>query len=218
MLRTIKSFVTREGRMTNGQKHTLSGLALEYSIDPSPAVLSLDAFNNSQPLVLEIGFGTGDSLFAQAQAHPELNFVGIEVYRTGIAKLCKNLANAKLTNVRYLHGDAVELIKKIPNATLARVQIFFPDPWPKTRHHKRRIVQADFMQIIASKLAKDAIIHLATDWADYAEYMQNVMEVACGQLFTKIGSTRPDFRPMTKFETKGLAKGHGIWDLLYKLS
>ena len=218
MLRTIKSFVTREGRMTPAQKNTLSGIALKYAVDCAPAQLNFsELFNNSNPLVLEIGFGTGDSLFAQAQEHPELNFFGIEVYRTGIAKLCAKVAAASLHNVRYACGDAVELVKKIPDASLQRIQIFFPDPWPKARHHKRRIIQPAFMHLLATKLVSGGIVHLATDWLDYADHMQNVLELECKLIYTKATILHPDFRPMTKFESKGLAKGHVIYDLLYRL-
>ena len=218
MLRTIKSFVTREGRMTSAQKDTLAGVALDYVVDCNVVALNFnELFNNLNPVILEIGFGTGDSLFVQAQAHSELNFFGIEVYRSGIAKLCGRVAAAELPNVRYAYGDAVELVKKIPHASLARVQIFFPDPWPKTRHHKRRIVQADFMRLLAFKLAAGGVVHLATDWLDYANHMQNVLELECNEIFSKVSTLRPEFRPVTNFERKGLAKGHVIYDLIYRL-
>ena len=218
MLRTIKSFITREGRMTASQKRTLSGLAVKYNVDCDlPQLKVHELFNNNNPIVFEIGFGTGDSLFSQAQANPMLNFFGVEVYRTGIAKLCKKLDEANIQNVRYACGDAVEIIKKIPDASLQRIQIFFPDPWPKTRHHKRRIIQPEFIKVIATKLVQGGIVHLATDWLDYAHHMQNILEVECGDLFHKVEMLRPDFRPVTKFEAKGLAKGHIIYDLLYKL-
>jgi tRNA (guanine-N7-)-methyltransferase len=218
MLRTIKSFISREGRMTLGQKRALTTIAMQYEVNALLAKIDLPAlFHNDNPIVLEIGFGSGDSLFAQAQAHPELNFFGIEVYRTGIAKLCNKLAQANIVNVLYACGDAVEIINKIAARSLERIQIFFPDPWPKTRHHKRRIVQPAFMTVVAQKLATNGIIHLATDWLDYAQHMQNVLELDCSELFEKVSALRPDFRPTTKFEIKGLAKGHQIYDLLYKL-
>jgi len=213
--------VRREGRLTPGQQRALDRLWLRYGIDYSEALLDLDAvFGRSASHILEIGFGNGESLAEIAANHPEQDFIGIEVHRPGVGHLLRQLEARDLDNVRVITHDAVEVLKaQIPDADLDAVYLFFPDPWPKKRHHKRRIVQPGFVQLLRRKLKVGGIFHLATDWEDYAEHMLEVMRGAEG--FRNLAadnaySPRPGYRPVTKFEQRGQRLGHGVWDLLFE--
>lgn len=220
-LRTIKSFVRRQGRLTLGQQRALDELLPRFGIPAGDAPLDLTAlFGNDHPVTLEIGFGNGETLAAMAEAAPELNFIGIEVHRPGVGHLLHLIEEKGLTNVRVANEDAVELLKKrIPEASLDRLLLFFPDPWHKSRHHKRRIVQPAFAALVASRLRPGGLWHLATDWENYAEHMREVLE-ASPDFVNAVGPNlcapeRPAWRPETKFERRGLRLGHGVWDLLY---
>lgn len=234
--RPIRSFVRREGRLTKGQQRALDELWAHYGIDSAgpdtleperialnEPVLNLDeCFDRkpgSRPTVLEIGFGNGASLAEMAAAAPDTDFVGIEVHRPGVGNLLRLLGEAKLENVRVICDDAVQVLKhRLPDACLDRVQLFFPDPWHKKRHHKRRIVSPEFAQLIAQKLKPGGVFHLATDWEDYAEQMMDVLSAAAdyeNQAGAGNYSPRPDWRPLTKFEQRGQRLGHGVWDLLF---
>lgn len=220
-LRRIRSFVLREGRLTKGQQYALEHYWSTYGLDYQKQLLSLDSvFKRSAPRVLEIGFGMGKSLVAMAKAAPEQDFIGIEVHRPGVGACLAEAHNEALANLKVFEHDAVEVLAHmIPEQSLDTVQLFFPDPWHKKRHHKRRIVQADFVQALRSKLKIGGVFHMATDWENYAEHMLEVMTAAEG--FSNLSTTntyveRPEHRPLTKFEQRGQKLGHGVWDLMFK--
>ena len=216
--RRIRSFVKREGRFTRAQQRAFDlywdKFGVEYTSDQ--LILS-DLFERDAPTILEIGFGNGESLATMAENNPDKNYFGIEVHRPGVGQLLQSIADKELSSVRASIHDAIEVIThQIPDNSLAGVQIFFPDPWPKTRHHKRRIIQSEFMTLIATKLKPNGFVHLATDWAHYAEHMMEVMQGHQDYENTVAGFIeRPDFRPVTKFETRGLKLGHEIFDLMF---
>lgn len=219
--RTIRSFVRREGRFTPAQQRAFELLWPQYGLEAGPEPLDFAAlFGRNAPCVLEIGFGNGESLAAMAQAHPERDYLGIEVHRPGVGRLLNLIEQAGLNNVRVLCADAVDVLtRQIPAASLDRVQIFFPDPWHKKRHHKRRLIQPGFVQLLAARLRTDGILHLATDWEEYAQHMLDVLDDSSD--FANADpqggfAPRPDDRPLTKFERRGENLGHGVWDLLYR--
>ena len=219
-MRPVRSFVLRQGRLTKGQEDALHRLWPQFGIERSDSVLDLaNLFDDDSPITLEIGFGDGVSLATMAANAPAQNFIGIEVHRPGVGRLLHLIEENNLTNLKVMDDDAVEIIKnRIPDGSLARVQLFFPDPWHKKRHNKRRIVQDEFVKLIASKLSANGVFHLATDWEPYAEHMAEVMEASAdfkSQTATAY-SPKPEARPTTKFETRGLKLGHGVWDLLYQ--
>ena len=220
-LRKIRSFVRREGRLTKGQQRALQDLLPQYGLELSEtAVLDFaQIFNNTNPVHLEIGIGNGQTLITMAAAHPQYNYVGIEVHRPGIGNALLQIEKTGLQNVRLICDDAVEVLKhNIPDQSLSAVYIFFPDPWHKKRHHKRRLVQVEFINLLGTKLLTGGRLHMATDWEEYAQYMLQVMHEVNG--FTNqagVGqfSEKPDYRPLTKFEQRGLRLGHGVWDLVF---
>ena len=219
--RQIKSFVLRQGRLTKGQELALATAWPQYGIAEGQGWLDFAAiFGNAAPVSLEIGFGNGESLAQMARAAPERNFLGIEVHTPGVGHLLHLVQKYQLENLRVMNTDAVEIIQqRIPTGSLNRIQIYFPDPWHKKRHHKRRIIQAAFVSLLATRLQAGGLLHLATDWQDYAQAMAEVLDASpdfctmnpSGEPF----SPRPEFRPLTKFEQRGLKLGHGVWDLLY---
>jgi len=220
-LRKIRSFVRREGRLTRGQERGLAILWPQYGLEHDTGLFDLDnIFGRSAPRVLEIGFGNGASLAQTAAEHPELDFLGIEVHRPGVGNLLQVIEREGLTNLRVMQEDAVEILRtQIPLASLDKVQLFFPDPWHKKKHHKRRIVQPEFVSMVKDRLKKGGIFHMATDWQHYAEHMLEVMSAAEG--FTNTSETadyvpRPKSRPLTKFEQRGHRLGHGVWDLVFR--
>jgi len=220
-LRTIRSFVKREGRLTAGQQRALDVLWPEFGIDYSTDLLDINhLFSDAAPVVLEIGFGNGDSLFQMAQNNPDRNYIGIEVHRPGVGHLLQLIETHGINNIRIICHDAVDVIEhQIPDNSLDRVQLFFPDPWHKKKHHKRRIVQQEFINLLAKKIKLNGIFHLATDWQDYAEHMLEVLTNNSNFTNTSMDkdySPRPDERPVTKFEKRGQRLGHGVWDLLFK--
>ena len=220
--RSIRSFVLRQGRITAGQERAFAEHWPRYGLDASDA-LRLDAralFGDDRELNLEIGFGNGESLVQMAQAAPDAGYIGIEVHRPGVGHALLAAAAADLNNLRLIRHDAVAILRDhVADGTLARVQIYFPDPWPKARHHKRRIVQKTFTDLIWRKLRAGGEIHCATDWAEYAEWMRDVF--ASDDKWQNLGGAdgyapRPDWRPQTKFERRGERLGHGVWDLRYR--
>lgn len=220
-LRTVRSFVRREGRLTPGQEHALESLWPDYGIDNnSDMIVPQELFNREAPLVLEIGFGNGSSLAEMAENQPEMDFIGVEVHRPGVGQLLKRIEEKQLTNVRVACTDAVELLKhRISDNALDRLQLYFPDPWHKKKHHKRRIIKAEFVTLLAEKIKSGGHLHMATDWQDYAEQMLEDLSndnsfINCSSDLTYI--PRPDYRPLTKFEQRGHRLGHGVWDLLFK--
>jgi tRNA (guanine-N7-)-methyltransferase len=217
----VKSYVKREGRLTKGQEKALADYWPTMGIDYTNAPLSMsDVFGRSAPVVLEIGFGMGKSLVEMAAASPDKDFIGIEVHRPGVGACLSDAGDQGVENLRVMEHDAVEVLKNmIPDGSLSRLQLFFPDPWHKKRHHKRRIVQSEFAELVRTKLAIGGCFHMATDWEAYAEHMAEVMNNAPGYTNTaKEGDyvPRPEYRPITKFETRGQKLGHGVWDLIYE--
>jgi tRNA (guanine-N7-)-methyltransferase len=218
--RKIRSFVRREGRLTRGQQHALQELWPRFGLEASTR-LDLDRiFGRSAPRTLEIGFGNGDTLLTMAASEPETDFIGIEVHRPGVGRLLHELESRALDNVRVLREDAVQVLENcLPDNSLDRLLLFFPDPWHKKRHHKRRIVQADFLELLARKIKPGGLLHMATDWENYAQQMLDVTGkstafrncAAAGNF-----ATRPGYRPTTKFELRGLRLGHGVWDILFE--
>ena len=217
----VKSFVKREGRLTKGQAKALEEYWPTMGIEYTDSPLDLNAaFDNPAPVVLEVGFGMGKSLVEMAQAHPQLNYLGIEVHRPGVGACLSYAGELGVKNLRVMEHDAVEVLKNmIPEGGLHRMQLLFPDPWHKKRHHKRRIVQPDFIALVAEKLAQGGHFHMATDWEPYAEHMLEYMSQS--EQFANTSETndfvpRPDYRPITKFETRGQRLGHGVWDLIFE--
>ena len=220
-LRRIRSFVRREGRLTKGQQRALEELFPQYGITLQQGQLDFDVlFSRQAYRVLEIGFGNGASLAAMAANHPDNDYLGIEVHRPGVGNLLLQIEKQQLQNIRVSHDDAVEVLEQqIPDASLDAVYLFFPDPWHKKKHHKRRIVQPAFAQLLRHKLKTGGIFHMATDWENYAEHMLEVMTAAEG-FQNRAGEgkymERPEYRPLTKFEQRGHRLGHGVWDLIFE--
>ncbi|PIE20389.1 MAG: tRNA (guanosine(46)-N7)-methyltransferase TrmB [Neptuniibacter caesariensis] len=219
-MRTVKSFVLRAGRMTEGQQKAMDAVWPKMGLELQQGMLDLqEVFGREAPVVLEIGFGMGDSLVEMAKDQPEKNYIGIEVHRPGVGRLLSNAEKAGLNNIRVFCDDAVEVLAQcIPDGSLSCIQLFFPDPWHKKRHHKRRIVQPDFAQTLRKKLKVGGVFHMATDWENYAEHMMDVMSAAEGyQNVAGLGqySPQPEWRPVTKFQKRGERLGHGVWDLMF---
>ncbi len=219
--RGIRSFVIRQGRMTRGQQRAYDLLWPRFGVPYTPAPLDLnELFGNDNPVWVEIGFGMGQSLAQMAEAQPDHNFLGIEVHKPGVGALLMEVEKRRLTNVRVSNHDAVEVFKhQLPDSRLAGVMVFFPDPWHKKRHHKRRLIQPPFVALLVSRLRPGGLLHLATDWEDYAEQMLEVCS-ANDDLVNLAGQQgyhpRPEWRPLTKFEQRGRRLGHGVWDLLFQ--
>lgn len=219
--RPVRSFVLRAGRLTEGQKRALDKLWPVYGIKQEPGLLDFESlFGNRKPVIMEIGFGNGEATWQMAQAHPEENYLGIEVHRPGVGHLLIKLHQHLLTNVRIACTDAVELIQdRVPPLSLDGVRIYFPDPWPKKRHHKRRLVQPSFIAMLASRMKARGILHLATDWEPYAQHMLEVMHNSPD--FESLspgggGVLKPDWRPATKYEERGERLGHRVFDLVFR--
>ncbi len=218
--RRVRSYVRREGRLTPGQQRALDELWPKFGLAFEQPLSLAEAFGRAAPLTLEIGFGNGTSLAEMAAQDPHTDFIGIEVHRPGVGRLLMELERGAIHNVRVFCHDAVEVLEqKIPDASLDRVLLFFPDPWPKKKHRKRRILQPAFVALIARKLKPGGSLHMATDWEPYAQHMLELMEAS--QVFVNCSgkgqySARPGYRPVTKFERRGQRLGHGVWDLLYR--
>jgi tRNA (guanine-N7-)-methyltransferase len=218
--RGIRSFVIRTGRATAGQQRALEELWPKYGI-VDEGMLELDRiFGRQAPRMLEIGFGTGDALLAFAQAHPEFDCLGVEVHRPGVGHLMLGAETAQLANVRVMDRDAVEVLRnQLPAASLSLAHIFFPDPWHKKRHHKRRLIQRPFIELLARTIAVNGVLRLATDWEHYALQMREVLDASL-EFENVAGATgfmpRMEARPLTRFEKRGHRLGHGVWDLEYR--
>jgi tRNA (guanine-N7-)-methyltransferase len=219
--RSIRSFVLRQGRATPAQRRAFEQHWPRFGLDYRGALRDFDAaFGRPAPRVLEIGFGNGEQLAFAAQREPDRDFIGIEVHGPGVGRLLNALAADALDNVRVYQHDAVEVLRhEIADGALAEARIYFPDPWHKKRHHKRRLVNPEFVRMLCAKLAPGGLLHLATDWEDYARQMWEVLD-AEPQLENVAGAgqavPRPDWRRQTHFETRGQRLGHGVWDLLYR--
>jgi tRNA (guanine-N7-)-methyltransferase len=216
--RPIRSFVLRQGHFSPAQRQTYEALLPHFGIPFSPTPLDLErAFGRSSPKVLEIGSGMGETTAAIAAARPEHDFLAVEVHAPGIAGLLRLVDRQGLTNVRVVRHDAVEVVEQmIASGALAAVHIFFPDPWPKKRHHKRRLLQPAFVHALAERLAPGGYLHAATDWQDYATEILATFHAE--PLLLNMASEfapRPAYRPLTKFERRGLARGHGVWDVIF---
>lgn len=218
--RRIRSFVRRESRMTPGQQRALETLANRYLVNELGAIDLDTVFGRTAPRHLEIGFGMGESLAATAAAHPEHDYLGIEVHRPGIARLLMRAAEQDLTNLRVASGDAVEILThRLGEGVFDAIHVFFPDPWPKKRHHKRRLINPGFAALLVRKLKPGGRLHLATDWEDYAEQMLTVLNATPGLRNLAADGryvARPEFRPVTKFERRGEALGHAVRDLAFE--
>ena len=209
----------RQGRISNAQRRAHAELLPVYGIAFSPALLDLERlFGRAAPKILEIGFGMGETTAAIAQRHPENDYLGVEVHTPGVGSLLARIAELHLANVRVIQHDAVEVLQAmIAPAALEGVHIFFPDPWPKKRHHKRRLIQPPLVSLLASRMKSGAILHACTDWEDYARQMLEVLSAETTLRNTASGyADRPDTRPQTKFERRGLNLGHRVWDLVFK--
>jgi tRNA (guanine-N7-)-methyltransferase len=215
----IRSFVVRAGRMGPGQARALATLSARYVVPFAQGTLDRAAlFGRVAPLVVEIGFGMGAATAAIAAARPDVDFLGIEVHPPGVGALLQRIDDAGLGNVRVVQHDAVEVMQSmIAPASLAGVHVFFPDPWPKKRHNKRRLIQPEFVRLLASRLAAGATLHCATDWEPYAEQMLAVLAAEPSLVNAAVEgfADRPATRPLTKFEQRGIDRGHGVRDLVF---
>ncbi|OFZ70536.1 MAG: tRNA (guanosine(46)-N7)-methyltransferase TrmB [Betaproteobacteria bacterium RBG_16_58_11] len=217
--RPIRSYVLRQGRISHAQQRAYDSLLPRFGIPYQAA--SFDpgqSFGRSAPTVLEIGFGMGESTAQIAQSRPDLDFIGVEVHTPGVGSLLKQIEESGLSNVRVIQHDAVEVLQHmIGENTLAGAHIFFPDPWPKLRHHKRRLIQPGFVRLIASRLQPGGYLHAATDWEAYAEHiLATLSQEPLLENTADSYALRPAYRPLTKFEQRGLKLGHGVWDIVFR--
>ena len=218
-LRPIRSFVKREGKLTSGQQNAIELLWPTHGVDLGDELLDFSKlFGREAQTVLEIGFGNGLSLAAMAEAHPEINFFGVEVHRPGVGSLLVQSKQRDLANIRVSQDDAVQVLEQqVKNSSLYRIQIFFPDPWHKKRHHKRRLIQTAFVETLIGKLVEGGRIHVATDWENYAEHILEVLSASGNLQNTAVDyALKPDYRPSTKYEERGRRLGHGVWDLVFE--
>lgn len=220
-MRRIQTFMRRSSPFTTSQKQGMADFAPRFLLPRARTPLDIAAtFGREAPLTVEIGFGMGYSLAEMAEAAPERNFIGIEIHEPGVAQLCFELGTRGITNVRLLDEDALELLEtRFGDGSIDTVQLYFPDPWQKARHYKRRFVNAANAALVRRKLKAGGVFHMATDWQNYAEWMLEHMEAAPG--YKNVAgkgqyAERPDYRPLTKFEKRGQKLGHGVWDLLYR--
>jgi tRNA (guanine-N7-)-methyltransferase len=218
--RAVRSFVRRQGRMSTLQRQALTSCAGNYELPVSPEQLDLtQVFGRNAPRVLEIGFGNGAGFVAMAKQHPQQDFLGVEVHRPGIANVFLQAQEWQLQNVRVINADATEVLaQQLPDACLDAIYIFFPDPWHKQKHRKRRLIQPAFVELLAGKLRGNGVLHLATDWEDYAQQMLKVIDAnPCLRNLAGPGqfSARPQWRPLTKYEQRGQRQGHVVRDLLF---
>ena len=220
MYREIKSYVLRAGRVSHRQQQGLECWFKNYQLSMGEAPWDFNTlFGSATPVIVEIGFGMGASLCSMAITHPERRYIGVEVHQPGVGSLAAQLHEQQVTNVSIVNHDAVAVFQQyIPDNSLAGIQIFFPDPWPKKRHHKRRLIQPEFIHLLTKKIQPGGFIHCATDWFDYAEQMLVVLSeesMLANQQKDGGYTPRPSDRPLTKFEQRGSALGHGVWDLVF---
>ncbi len=217
--RAIRSFVIRASRMSDSQRRARTDLWPKYGLALEDGLLdSQEIFGRAAPIVFEIGFGMGDSLATMAQNEPDKDFVGIEVHPPGVSNLLKLIEEKQLSNLRIYDTDVIEVLTQcMPKQSIERVQIYFPDPWPKKRHHKRRLIQPKFLELLKPRMKSSAVLHVATDWQDYAE--QTLELLSNTEALTNSSDagyvSRPDYRPLTKFEKRGINLGHSIYDLVF---
>jgi tRNA (guanine-N7-)-methyltransferase len=217
--RPIRSFVLRQGRVSNAQQRAHDTLLPQFGIAYAPQPIDLDRiFGRCAPKVLEIGFGMGETTAIIAEQHPENDYLGIEVHTPGVGSLLKTIGEKNLANVRIVQHDAVEVLHNmIGPDTFDGVHIFFPDPWPKKRHHKRRLIKPEFIALLVGRMKTGAYLHAATDWHEYAEQILDVLKREPRLTNAALDySPRPDYRPQTKFENRGLKLGHGVWDIIFR--
>ncbi len=217
-MREIKSFVKRSSRITKAQKKALQNYWYEYGINTDTNNLDFrKIFNNNHPVVLDIGFGNGESIIKMAKSNLNFNYIGIEVYEAGIGKLINNAKKNLLTNIKIIKNDAVEVLKNnISDFSLSAVNIFFPDPWHKKRHHKRRLINEEFLKLLTRKLMPNAYLHIATDWQEYADEI--IFLLSKDKNFKNIPDKEfaiKNLRPQTKFELRGIRLGHSVWDIIF---
>ncbi|HSI38833.1 MAG TPA: tRNA (guanosine(46)-N7)-methyltransferase TrmB [Methylotenera sp.] len=217
--RRIRSFVLRQGRLTKGQERALETGLPKFGITYAPEAIDLNAkFNRVESKkILEIGFGMGETTAKIAQTLPDCDFLAVEVHTPGVGSLLKLIEEQALTNIRIVQHDVVEVLQHmLPDASLDGVHIFFPDPWHKKRHHKRRLIQGEFVKLLCTKLKAGGYLHVATDWQEYAEWVLEVLS-AESQLenTAKDYAEKPSYRPLTKFENRGIKLGHGVWDMVF---
>ncbi len=219
--KSIRSFVIRSGRITEGQRSAMEAQWPKYGLSLYDGMLDFKSlFGNDNQVVIEVGFGMGDSLIEMAINSPQTNFIGIEVHPPGVGRLINEATQHQLNNLKVFCADANDVLEDcIPLNSVSRLQLYFPDPWHKKKHNKRRIVQTEFAQKVRGVLNADGVFHMATDWKPYAEHMMETMSEEKGfinELNNGEFSPRPDYRPITKFEKRGARLGHGVWDLLFK--
>lgn len=219
--RPIRSYVLRQGRLTKGQQRAFERSWSRLGIEYAPTVLDLQAlFGNAAPVYLEIGFGNGESLATMARDNPHNNYIGIEVHTPGVGHLLMRLEEYGCDNVRVCRHDAIEVLSNmIPEGGLSGVYLFFPDPWHKKRHHKRRILNREFLELLARRIRPGGFLHAATDWEDYATHMLATLRASPAFRNTSESDDfvpRPDYRPLTRFEQRGIRLGHGVWDLIFE--
>ncbi len=217
--RRIRSFVLRQGRLTRGQERALETIWPQFGIDYSENLLDLSQVfsRKDSKKILEIGFGMGESTAKIAQALPDCDFLAVEVHTPGVGALLKLIEEQALTNIRIIQHDVVEVLQNmLTDESLDGVHIFFPDPWHKKRHHKRRLIQAEFVKLLCRKLKTGSYLHVATDWQEYAEWVLEVLNAELQlQNTAKDYAEKPSYRPLTKFENRGVKLGHGVWDLVF---
>ena len=214
----IRSYVLRQGRFSRGQQRAYAELLPRFGVSYGREPLDFaEIFGNASPVVLEIGFGMGETTVRIAAENPATNYLGIEVHAPGVGSLLRQVEELALANVRVVTHDAVEVLRDmVPPGSLAAIHVFFPDPWPKKRHHKRRLLQAPFVELAASRLVPGGLLHVATDWQEYAQQVLEVLQATPGLENTAEGfAQRPAWRPETKFERRGLNLGHAVWDLVF---
>ena len=214
----IRSYVLRQGRVSNAQGRAVENLLPKFGITHSLQLIDyIELFSRPAPTILEIGFGMGETTATIAATNPQNNYLAIEVHTPGVGNLLKEIDAQQLSNLRIIRHDAIEILRDmIPAASLAGVHIFFPDPWPKKRHHKRRLIQASLVKTLCDKLLPGGYIHVATDWQEYAEHI--LATLAAEPLLANSAdgyAPRPPYRPLTKFEQRGLKLGHGVWDIIF---
>jgi len=219
--RPIRSFVLRQGRLTVAQQRAIDSLLPVFGIGYEPARINLNqAFGRDAKKVLEIGFGMGETTATIAEGMPETDFLGVEVHTPGVGSLLKQIGERDLKNIRIIQHDVVEVLNNmLEEASLDGVHIFFPDPWHKKRHHKRRLIQAGFIKLLCQKLKPGAYLHVATDWQEYAEWVLEILQAE--PLLVNTAETyapKPAYRPLTKFENRGIKLGHGVWDMVFTLA
>jgi tRNA (guanine-N7-)-methyltransferase len=217
--RRVRSFVLRQGRMSPAQQRACEELLPRYTVELTPTLDWTTVFGRRAPVVFEIGFGMGETTAAIAASTPDVDFIGIEMHLPGVGALLRRVEAQRLTNVRIVRADAVEVVKCIRAKSVAGIHVFFPDPWPKKRHHKRRLLQRAFVSALAERLEPGGYLHVATDWQPYADEILGVLTAEPLLVNTCAGfATRPAWRPITKFEQRGMTRGHPVFDLLFTRS